>query len=146
MAFSFSSFVDHSEDVFGLLGLKTDDNFLSSDLVDENKVLKFKVENEINGLVDYDSLTAEEQELVYNSSLFLLAGNLYKYYLPNALPKYMSSNKVVFDKYKNIDYRVMGEELLAEGYRLLETIIAANTAVGFLTTPLGTNPVTGETQ
>jgi len=144
VAFSFVAYnQNYCEEVYGLLGLQTDDPIMPSSVVDENKPTKFLVENKINSLVDFDNSDAETQEKIYNAALFILAGYLYKYYMPNAVPKYMSSNKTVFERFKNTDFNQLGEELIAQGVNILE-VGASSTFTTLTFSPLGVDPVTGE--
>jgi len=147
MAFTFVTYSNtYYEEVYGLLGLAIDDPIMPADIVESNTVTVFLVENVVNDTVDFDLASVDDQKIIYYAGLMILAGYLYKNYMPNAIPKYMSSNKTVFDRFKSVDFNAMGDRLIGEGLELLQTIDGGDTGTVKIiqNSTIGTDPITGE--
>jgi len=148
VAFTFSgSGKPFRNEIYGLLGLRADSPFLPVEVLDsEGKVYTFRAESKVNELVtDYDNLTEDKKLKVYYAALHLLAAYYYKFYFPNAVPKYMSDSRAVFDKFKSTNSNDMAEELIAIAIDLLEDVTGVEYSDFKIIdiAPPGTNIVTG---
>jgi hypothetical protein len=135
MAFSFalSQYTDYSSEVLGLLGFKSNDPFIGYTIVEDNTATRRVVERFVNKIltdnaIDFDGADAEDQTIVYDAALYILAGNICKNYLPMAIPKYMSDNKAVFDRFRAFDFLANGQRLIDEGLGLLEEVTGVASA------------------
>ena len=148
MAFTFAGSVDSdymATRVYGLLGIDSDDSLMPSSDMEENLVLIQDTEKIINDLVaDYDSKDDTGKTQVLNAGCKILAGKIYMYVMPNALPKYMSDNKAVFDKFRNIDYAEIGASLISEGKNELNELEGVTSESQFLISSPATDVITGE--
>lgn len=147
MAFTFSvANNSFDEEVYGLLGLKPDDPLMPLEVVSDNVVVIGITELKVNEVVtNFDTMTQEEKDTVYLGALNILAGYLYKFYMPNAIPKYASSHKTVFDRFKTVDFEKIGNELLGLGTSILYNLTGNDfsVATGALLSPPGTDYITG---
>lgn len=149
MAFSFSASAHtaYASDALILLGLSADDPFVNEGKIADATILQRLVEREVNAVVTFDTLPAGDQVIAYDAAVMMLAGQVAMKIMPVAIPKYLSDNKAVFDRFRTTDFRVMGQELYSEGTSLLEALaggdITGIPTVISIVTP-GTNILTGE--
>lgn len=125
MAFAIkSSGKPFRNELYGLFGMRPDNPFIPVEVLDsEGAVYIFKTDSFINAAVtNYDTLSAVNKEKVYYAALYYLASLYYRFYFPNAVPKYMSDSRAVFDKFKSTDFNAIADRLIGDAAVIIEEV------------------------
>ncbi len=125
MAFSFDAYSDYTSDILNFLGVGESDPFISEDVISQDKVTKFDVEDFVNSNVsDFDTLDAAIQEKIYINAIKIFAGYLYIKF-DTLYPRIVSDGNTSYTLEK-IDYVAKGNMLIDTGKNNILEIVGVD--------------------
>ena len=119
MAFTFDS--NYAADVLNLLGLGETNPFLSADDLENDVLVKQKLELYINDLVDFDTLSVDEQEKISLGAKYILAGIVARDKLPLIYPQIAKDHDTSITLSK-VDFTELGQRFISDGEELFSSI------------------------